>query len=258
MAETQTLDIRVERLVLARRTILQDIAFQCRAGSHTAILGPNGAGKTTLLRAIVGLLDFEGQVTVAGNDARNFSPLEHARAIAYVPQRSLLQSALSVTDVVWQGRYAHRAAYSAPSRRDEETVSRAMALTDVTRIAERSYPTLSGGEQRRVLLARALATEAPIIALDEPTASLDVAHQLDFFERLRELTAMNRTIVTVLHDLREAERFCDAALVLDQGRLVYEGSAQLPETLVAEVFGVQLRANAEGRYERVASPQESP
>jgi iron complex transport system ATP-binding protein len=128
----------------------------------------------------------------------------------------------------------------------------------VARIALRSYPTLSGGEQRRVLLARALATEAPIIALDEPTATRDVAHQLDFFERLRELTTLNRTIVPVLHDLREAERFCDAALVLDQGGLVYQGASKLPETLVADVLGVRLRADAEGRYERVVSAEESP
>ncbi len=240
MAEANSLlQIAMRRLCLGQIEILRDIHFACERGSHTAILGPNGAGKTTLLRAMVGLIPFDGSITLDGADVSDLKPAVRAQRVAYVPQRSLLQSSLSVQDVVMQGRYAHQDATGRVSKQDRTAVTLAMELTDTLPFATRRYPQLSGGEQRRVLLARALATEADVIVLDEPTAALDIAHVLRFFAVLSELAASGRTIVTVLHDLRDAERWCEHAVVLHQGTLAYRGQAALPDDLVSRVYGVR-------------------
>jgi iron complex transport system ATP-binding protein len=247
------LHIVVDALRLGGQQVLTGVELRCETGSHTAILGPNGAGKTTLLRALVGLVRFQGRVMLSGAELGSLSAAERAQRIAYVPQRSLLQSALSVRDVVGQGRYAHQSRFGRLSASDRRVVDAALEMTDVANVADRPYPDLSGGEQRRVMLARALATEAEVIALDEPTAALDVSHQLDFFATLSDLKGASRTIVTVLHDLRDAARFCDHALVLDRGKPVHYGSAELPPDLVRDVYGVRMVAQAEARFERVTT-----
>ncbi len=243
------LQVEVQRLRLGETEVLREVRFSCAEGSHTAILGPNGAGKTTLLRAMAGLVHFEGSVTLAAEDVTSLHPSDRARRITYVPQRSLLQSSLSVDDVVMQGRYAHQNAAGRVTSADRKAVLRAMEMTDTERFAHRRYPQLSGGEQRRVLLARALATEADVILLDEPTAALDIAHQLSFFAVLQQLANTGRTIVTVLHDLRDAERWCHEAVVLDAGKLEFHGSAQLPQDLVQQVYGVRALPNSATTYE---------
>ncbi len=246
---TPQLDVHVQRLRLGETVVLQDVHLRCEAGSHTAILGPNGAGKTSLLRVLVGLLPYEGETRLKGQDLHRMPHTERARHIAYVPQKSLLQSSLSVHDVVMQGRYAHQSASGRISRADEAAVLDALEMTDMTALAARPYPQLSGGEQRRVLLARALATEAEVIALDEPTAGLDIAHQIALFRRLQLLRDNGRTILTVLHDLRDAERWCERALVLAAGRVRHDGAAALPEGLLADVYGVRALPNAAMDYD---------
>jgi iron complex transport system ATP-binding protein len=243
------LDVHVRRLVLGSASVLHDVSLRCEAGSHTAILGPNGAGKTSLLRVLVGLVRYDGSVHLQGKPLEQLSHAERARRIAYVPQKSLLQSALSVRDVVMQGRYAHQSGNGRATRADETAVLRALEMTDITDLASRPYPELSGGEQRRVLLARALATEAEVIALDEPTAGLDIAHQIALFRRLELLKQGGRTILTVLHDLRDAERWCERALVLHRGRVSHDGPASLPPELLAEVYGVRALPSAAVDYD---------
>lgn len=243
------LEVDVRRLALGPQTVLSDVSFDCPAGSHTAILGPNGAGKTTLLRAIVGLVRFNGRITLDGVEINKLPPERRAQRIAYVPQRSLLQSSLRVHDVVMQGRYAHQRAVGRPSAQDSSAVQHAMSVTDIATLMARRYTELSGGEQRRVLLARALATQADVIVLDEPTAALDIAHQLTFFGVLTELARAGRTIVTVLHDLRDAERFCQHAVVLFERSSRYHGSSLLPDTLVRSVYGVEPRPGGAAAYD---------
>ena len=244
------LRVRLERVKLGRNTVLHDVALECARGSHTAILGPNGAGKTTLLRAIVGLLPADGVVEVDGYKLSTLTPMQRARKVAYVPQRSELQARLTVREVVAQGRYAHQpdwfgtgsdtASLSARQRQERDAIDTALDMTDTRQLAQRPYPELSGGEQRRVLLARALASEAPVIALDEPTAALDIAHSLSLFKQLTRLARGGRTIVTVLHSLHEAAQFCDQAVLLDRGTLVYLGPPQLPAHMVRQVYGVEV------------------
>jgi iron complex transport system ATP-binding protein len=230
---------------------LRGIDVHCPVGSHTAILGPNGAGKTSLLRAVSGLIPFEGAVTWQGTRLDSLSAGERARCISYVPQRSLLDSALSVAEVVAQGRYAHQGALGRRHSADTRAVVQALEVTDTTALRHVSYLRLSGGEQRRVLLARALATEAPVLVLDEPTTSLDLAHALQFFAQLRALCQAGRTILTILHDLRDAERFCDRAVLLANGQPQYTGGAALPAEVVREVYGVDPVRQGATRFDLV-------
>jgi iron complex transport system ATP-binding protein len=257
--EIAALSLRLERVALGKRVVLDDVALDVARGTHLAVLGRNGAGKTTLLRAIVGLIPANGAVSVLGQSLEHKTPLERARLIAYVPQRSELQARLSVYEVVAQGRYAHRHGgpvrwLTAPEQSEshETAIERALVMTDAEQLRDRVFPELSGGEQRRVLLARALASEAPVIALDEPTAALDIAHALLFFEQLRTLTALGRTVVTVLHNLHDAALWCDQAVVIHGGRAHYTGSPHLPADVVREVYGVEVIAGGAPAY-RLAS-----
>jgi iron complex transport system ATP-binding protein len=254
-------EVRLDQVTLGRRTVLRDVVLDVEAGRHLAILGRNGAGKTTLLRALVGLVPATGVVEVRGHSLVHASPLERARLIAYVPQRSELQARLSVYDVVAQGRYAHRLGGpvhwlsndGTRERSHEQAIERALEMTDVKDLRERAFPELSGGEQRRVLLARALASEAPVIALDEPTAALDLAHALRFFEHLRALTRAGRTIITVLHNLHDAARWCDGAVVVHDGTTYHRGAPELPSDVVREVYGVEVVPGGGPAY-RLAEP----
>jgi iron complex transport system ATP-binding protein len=235
--------VKLQSVVLSGREVLGPMSFECVSGQHTVVLGPNGAGKTTLMRALLGLCPFEGSVRVQGREFTSLSPVERARLVAYVPQRSQLSAALSVEEVVMQGRFAHHGNFTRPGADERERVRAVLGETDLLHLATRSFQRLSGGEQRRVLLARALATEASVICLDEPTAFLDLSHALELFHLLSSLRDAGRTIVSVLHDLHDARRWADRALVLHQGRLRYEGSADVPREVIQEVYGVLMHEN---------------
>ncbi|MEM6962765.1 MAG: ABC transporter ATP-binding protein [Myxococcota bacterium] len=234
-----------------RRRILQDISFVVPAGSVLAVLGPNGAGKSTLLKALAGLLPYEGSVHVSGcgpdqktegftHEVRDLQSIQRARCLGYVPQRTLLRSALRVEEVVGQGRYA-RNSESSPAA-DRTMVARAMELSGATHLGGRSFLKLSIGEQQRVLMARSLATEAQILLLDEPTAALDVGQALAFFGLLKTLCQKGYTFAIAMHDLADARRHADAALLLSAGRLVQFGvpSSVVGSKQMEEVYGVRL------------------
>jgi iron complex transport system ATP-binding protein len=211
----------------ARTRVLDDVSFSVEAGTLLAILGPNGAGKSTLLKAAAGLLPFSGELRLGGQDAQALGRRARARLVAYVPQHSALEAALPVRDVVAQGRFAHREPLAATppgaSLADAQAIARALALTDATRLADRPFSALSYGERRLVLLARALATGAGLLLLDEPTAALDVHHALTLCAVLRRLASEGAAVVVVLHQLNEAASTCDRALLLAGGRCVAAG-----------------------------------
>jgi cobalamin transport system ATP-binding protein len=210
-------------------------------GGLLALVGPNGSGKSTLLRLLGGLWRAsEGAVSLGGRDLKSLPRRAIARAIAYTPQDTHLDFAFTVSEVVMMGRHPHLGRFEFERGSDRAAVSEAMRRVDVAQLADRFVTELSGGERQRVLLARSLATQAPILLLDEPTASLDVAHALDVLGLCRELAEEGKTIVTAIHDLNLAARFADRVALLCEGRLIACGAVD--EVLRAEslnrVFGV--------------------
>jgi iron complex transport system ATP-binding protein len=227
---------------LSGRLILDAVDFDAASGCASAIVGPNGSGKTTLLRALAGLVPSSGTVQIAGADVRALSPAERAQRVAYLPQASELRAMLSVRQVVALGRYATRPGLFASTRADANAIERSLERVGVRRLIEHPYPTLSGGQKRLVLLARALATGAHTLLLDEPTASLDVKHALELFELLSSLAGEGYTVVVVLHDLDDVQRHAAHAVLLDEGRLQASGAPAAPAFVSAaeRTYGVSL------------------
>ncbi|MBP27828.1 ABC transporter ATP-binding protein [Methylobacterium sp.] len=226
---------------LDSRTILSNIDLALEPGRFVGLVGPNGAGKTTLLRVLAGLVTpNQGRVTLEGRPLAGMGRDERARCIAALFQGAGVGWPMRVREIVALGRLPHRRAFASPSEADEGAMTQAMVRTDILHLADRAEPTLSSGERMRVLLARALAVEAPWLLVDEPITALDPAHQLDAMALLRSIARDGTGVVAVLHDLTLAARFCDRIVVLAAGRLVADGppEAALTDTLLAGVFGV--------------------
>ena len=237
--------LSVRRLSAAHRPgvdVLHDVSLSAPRGRITALLGPNGAGKSTLLKTMVGLLPPRGEILLDGESLTTLAPAVRARHVAYVPQRTLLTARLQVRSVVGLGRFAHVGPLSRLSVVDQEAVEQAMQEADVAHLAERVFTELSGGEQQRVLLARALATGARTLLLDEPTSSLDVSHMLALHVVLRKLAERDWCILIVLHGLGEARLLADQGVLLQSGRVYAEGpiDAVIHPDPIRDVYGVEL------------------
>lgn len=226
----QAVDVRVQ---LGGSDVLDRVNAQITPG-WTAIIGPNGAGKSTLLRALAGLQPLAGgQAQVQGRDVHRMPAPERARHIAWLAQGGEASGDLSVRETVELGRIAQRGLLRTLNQHDNAVVAQAMAATECSAWAARRLTELSGGERQRVLLARVLATEAPVLLLDEPTTHLDAPHQVALarlFRRLAQPAAdgTQRAVVTVLHDLPIALR-ADHVLVMQAGRMVAAGAPASPE-----------------------------
>jgi len=200
--------------------VLRGVDLAVPPGSLVGLVGPNGAGKTTLLRVLRGTLSPDaGRAAVAGRRVGALSARGRGRLVASVPQGTALSFDFTVERVVEMGRTPHVPRLRGLDAADRAAVRRAMARTDVERFADRSIAAVSGGERSRVLLARALAQETPVLLLDEPTASLDVNHAVRTLELVRELTADGKTAVAAIHDLDLAARYCDELALLSDGRV---------------------------------------
>lgn len=224
------------------RFALRDISTRFATGAVTGLVGSNGAGKTTLLRAALGLLPLDrGTVHALGRPLAEWTRQMLARRIAYLPQGAEAHWPVSARRLVALGRIPHRAAFSPLSAADWAMVDAALTRCDALPFADRRMDELSSGEKARVLLARALATGASVLLVDEPAAHLDPAHQLRLMDLLREEAAKGVAVIVTLHDLTLAARFCDAVLVLREGRAVAEGPphATLTDAVLGEAFGIR-------------------
>lgn len=227
------------------RAVLEAIELAFAAGALTAIVGPNGSGKTTLLRHLAGLdVAAEGRVELDGQKLDGLPAAVRARRIAYLPQGAAAYWPLLGRDLVALGRLPHGADLSRPlSAENAEAIHRALVRVDGLTLAERAIDALSQGERARLMLARALATEADIVLADEPVASLDPAYALDAMDVLRAEARRGAAVVVSLHDLGLAARFADRVIVLANGKVTADGpaAAALSPAIIDAAYGVGFR-----------------
>ena len=223
---------------LGKYPILSGVGLEVPEGEMLALVGPNGTGKSTLLRTLAGLLPIpSGRVLVAGRDLVKLSPLERARTLAMVGQQEETPADLRVAEVVALGLLPHRPPWSGGGRKERNAVAEALEQVSMTAYANRGFHQLSGGEQRRVLLARGLAQRTELLLLDEPTNHLDIRHQ---HALLRMVRGLGRTVIAAIHDLDLAATYFDHIVVLNDGGVAADGkpSEVLTPELVGDVFGM--------------------
>lgn len=220
------IDICNVSLQYGDRPVIQDVSVQIDKGEFFVIIGPNGAGKTTLLKSMAGLHPLAaGDIQIRQRSIRHYSRKDLARALALVPQQINSDFPFTVAETVLMGRYPHLGLFSVESKKDLQLAEQAMEFTEVIHLASRRLGQLSGGERQRVIIARAVCQQSEILLLDEPTASLDPAHQLrimDLMERLRQEAQI--TIVMVSHDLNLASSYADRLLLLKDGEVETVGT----------------------------------
>jgi iron complex transport system ATP-binding protein len=224
--------------------VLGGVTATIPEGQWTVVIGPNGAGKTTLLRAVAGLVRFDGAITLFGRATSAYRRRELGRLLAVVPQDPSTPPWLTVFEYVLLGRTPYVGYLAKETQADLTSVERALARLDLDDHADRLLGTLSGGERQRVVVARALAQEAPVVLLDEPTSALDIGHQQQALELLDELRHdAGLTLVGAMHDLTLAAQYADRMLLLDRGTVVADGAPGevLTEELLARHYGAAVR-----------------
>lgn len=226
---------------------VNDVTLEAIEGAWITLIGPNGAGKTTVLRAIAGLLDFSGAIDIGGERVAELSRKQLARLVAYVPQRPTIPMSATVTDYVLMGRNPYISYFGTEKKNDLDVVAGVLARLELESLASRLLGSLSGGELQRAVLARALAQQAPILLLDEPTSSLDVGHQQQVLELVDVLRREHRlTVITTMHDLTLAGQYSERFLMMDNGRSVAAGAAHdvLRQDLISRYYGASVEVLA--------------
>ena len=239
IAALQALDLRVG---LGGQEVLHGVNLTLPAGRWTSIVGPNGAGKSTLLKALSGLLPAQGQVHWFDQPMAGIARRERGQQLSWLGQGEGASDDLRVSDVVMLGRLPFQDWLSAPSALDQQMVESALKATQAWDWRERTLGQLSGGERQRVLLARALAVNAPIMLMDEPLANLDPPHQVDWLEQVHCLLAQGTTVVSVLHEIGMALH-ADDVVVMQAGRVVHHGACadEATHRAIESVFDQRIR-----------------
>jgi iron complex transport system ATP-binding protein len=229
---------------LAERLVVDAISLRVERGGWTTLIGANGAGKTTLLRAVAGTVAHGGTIALEDSQLGSLGARARARTLATVPQNPLLPPDMTVAEYVQLGRTPHLGLLGRAGATDRRAVGEAIARLDLRHLAVRRLDALSGGERQRAVLARALAQEAPVLLLDEPTAALDIGRQQEVLELVHELRAeRGLTVLGAMHDLTLAGQYADRVALLDRGRLVAHGTPAhvLTEELIARHYRARVR-----------------
>ncbi len=219
------------------------------SGEWLALIGPNGAGKTTILRAIARLVPYQGEIRIGGQAVADMSGRELARLVAMVMQEPHMPEGMSVSQYVLLGRSPHLAYFGKEGHRDQRVVAEILERLALERLAARPLDHLSGGERQRAAIARALAQQAPVLLVDEPTSSLDVGRQQEVLELIDGLrTEQGLTVIAAMHDLTLAGQYASRLLLLSGGRIVAHGAPPevLTEPLIAEHYGARVRVLDDG------------
>jgi iron complex transport system ATP-binding protein len=231
------------QVALGGRDVLRGLDLRLAQGRWIAVVGPNGAGKSTLLRCLAGLLaPRQGHVSLMGRPMMQWARRDRARNLSWLGQGQAVADDLRVYDVAMLGRLPHQGWLGTPGAADHAAVAAALRATRAWDWRERQLGALSGGERQRVLLARALAVQAPVLLMDEPLANLDPPHQADWLQTVRALVAQGATVVSVLHELGLALQ-ADEVVVLQEGRLLHHGASAAASThrAVEAVFQHRVR-----------------
>ena len=244
------LDIRNLSAGYPGNPVLRDISLSIPEGAVTVIIGPNGSGKSTLLKALAGILPASGSVRLEGLELLELSGRELAKKVAFLPQNRAVPE-ITVKNLVLHGRFPY---LSYPRRyrpEDHKAAEAAMTKMGISDSADRSLATLSGGQRQKVYIAMALAQDTPVVLLDEPTAFLDIAHQLQLMALAKDLAAKGKTVVLVLHDLTLALEHADRMVVMGDGAVRAAGSPEevFQSHCLKDVFGVDVgRTEVDGKW----------
>lgn len=224
--------------VLGNTEILRGIDFEANEGEFVGIIGPNGSGKSTLLRCLYRVLTpSEGAVFLDGKELSSYRVKESAQKLAVVAQHNYYNFEFSVRDVVMMGRAPHKRALDRDTAEDYQIMRQSLKAVGMQEFEERSFSTLSGGEQQRIILARALAQQTPCLILDEPTNHLDIKYQLWLMDIVRNLDC---TVISAVHDLNIAAMYCDRLYAMKQGKVIAQGTPHqlLTPDLIRELYEV--------------------
>ncbi len=236
-----------------KQPVIKEVNLCFGKGEFIGLIGPNGAGKSTLLNLLMGMITpSEGHVALAGQPLKHYKQRDIARHISLVPQDVSINYAFSVREIVAMGRNPHLGPFQSESNRDRQLINLAMEKTDLLQMADRRVNQLSGGERQRVFIARAIAQEAPILLMDEPTASLDICHQLEVLNLVKTLTEENHLAIAAIHDLELASRFCDQLILIAEGKVITQGTPAevLTKQNLYQYFSIEAEVEPYGHGEQ--------
>lgn len=224
-----------------KELVLKDISFKVEEGSFVSIVGPNGSGKSTILKLLNNIYISEASdILIDGQDIKKFKKKKLARKMALVPQNTIIDYEFTVEEVVLMGRHPYKGRFENENNQDSQIVKDALEMTNTLHLKDRIITELSGGERQRVFIARALAQNPSIILLDEPTAHLDINHQIEILNLLKRLNKeKGTTIILVIHDINLGVRFSDEVIMLDRGKILGKGK---PEEVITK-DNIQLAYN---------------
>jgi iron complex transport system ATP-binding protein len=237
------------RVELDSAVVVDGLGLEVGEGDWLGIIGPNGAGKTTFLRAVAGLVAYTGSIRLFGDEVDGLGRRDVARRVAMVPQSPVIPPEMTVLEYVVIGRTPHLGYTGAPGPRDVDACRAALARLDVAQLVDRRLGSLSGGERQRAVLARAMAQDARLILLDEPTTALDVGAQQQVLELVADLReSRGLTVMSAMHDLTVAGQYPDRLVLIDGGREAVSGSPAevLTEELIARHYGASVRVVSDG------------